>query len=72
MLSWLTDEAVSYYPWDEGEPSYQDGYDGTAEDYLLLWYHNGRWVYNDSRNDPVGDYPAAYSGRVGYVCEFDG
>ena len=30
------------------------------------------WVYNDSRNDPVSDYPGWYSGTIGFVCEFDG
>ena len=38
---------------------------------MLLWKQNGAWVYNDSRNDPVGDYPGAYSGRIAYVCEYD-
>ena len=35
------------------------------------WYADG-WVYNDSRNDPVADYPGAYSGTIGYICEFEG
>ncbi len=70
-LVWETDEQVSTYPWDSGEPSYVDSYDGVYEDYLMLWYHNG-WVYNDSRNDPVADYPGAYSGKIAYVCEFEG
>ncbi len=70
-LVWETDEQVSTYPWDTGEPSYMDSYDGVYEDYLMLWYHNG-WVYNDSRNDPVADYPGAYSGKIAYVCEFEG
>jgi hypothetical protein len=48
--------------------------DGTPENYGLLWYYGSRtgWIYNDSRNDPVADFPAAYSGRIAYVCEFDG
>ena len=71
VLSWETDETVSYYPWGSGEPSYKDGWDGTQEDYLLLWKQNGAWVYNDSRNDPVGDYPSVYRGRIAYVCEYD-
>ena len=36
----------------------------------MLWYADG-WVYNDSRNDPVADYPGAYSGTIGYICEFE-
>ena len=59
-----------YYPWDYNEPSYYDGYDGVIEDYLLLW-HNNRWVYNDSRDDPAADYPELYSGTMGYVIEYD-
>ena len=70
-LEWVTDEQVSVYPWDVNEPSYMDSYDGVYEDYVMLWNHNG-WVYNDSRNDPVADYPGAYSGKIAYVCEFEG
>lgn len=70
-LVWETDDQVSVYPWDAGEPSYMDSYDGVYEDYVMLWNNNG-WFYNDSRNDPVADYPGAYSGKVAYVCEFEG
>ncbi|MBR1456656.1 MAG: protein kinase [Oscillospiraceae bacterium] len=69
-LVWETSDEVLYYPWDFNEPSYYDGYDGATEDYLLLW-HNNRWVYNDSRDDPVADYPELYSGNLGYVIEFE-
>ena len=70
-LVWETDDQVSIYPWGAGEPSYMDSYDGVYEDYVMLWNNNG-WVYNDSRNDPVADYPGAYSGKIAYVCEFEG
>ncbi len=70
-LVWETDDQVSVYPWDAGEPSYMDSYDGVYEDYVMLWNNNG-WFYNDSRNDPVADYPGAYSGKIAYVCEFEG
>ena len=68
-----TGEEVSFYPWDvgAGEPSFVDGYDNVAEDYIMLWYNNGGWYYNDSRNDPVADYPGVYSGSIGYVCEYE-
>ena len=69
-LVWEKPDEVVYYPWDYSEPSYYDGYDGSIEDYLLLW-HNNRWVYNDSRDDPVADYPELYSGSLGYVIEYD-
>lgn len=59
-----------YYQWDSGEPSAYDYNDNVAEDYLMLWRHNGYWYYNDSRNDPCADYPAYYSGDMGFVCEF--
>lgn len=70
-LVWETTEEVSYYPWASGEPSYFDSYDGVSENYVMLWYADG-WVYNDSRNAPVADYPDAYSGTIGYICEFEG
>ena len=70
-LVWETTEEVSYYPWASGEPSYFDSYDGVSENYVMLWYADG-WVYNDNRNDPVADYPGAYSGTIGYICEFEG
>ena len=68
-LVWENNENVDFYVWGRGEPSYYDSGDRVAEDYLLLWRFNGAWVYNDSRNDPVRDYPAMYSGQIGYVCE---
>lgn len=70
-IVWETGEAVDFYPWGAGEPSYRDSYDDVEENYLMLWYLNG-WVYNDSRNDPVADYPQWYSGAIGYVCEIEG
>lgn len=68
-IVWETGEEVSFVPWGQGEPSYYDSFDGVSEDYLLLWNNNG-WVYNDSRNDPVSEYPEWYSGTIGYVAEF--
>lgn len=54
--------------WADGEPSFIDD-EGTAEDYLLLWNHDGRWSYWDS----IGDLTIYYGwrGRIGYVCEFE-
>ena len=69
-LTWVTGERITYYPWGRGEPSYVDSGDNVDEDYLLLWNHGG-WSYNDSRNDPVADYPEMYSGNLAYVCEID-
>ena len=66
---WETDEYVSYYPWDENEPSMTDAYDGAAEDFLMLWNHNG-WCYNDCRENPAADFPDYYSGSIGFVVEY--
>ena len=66
---WETDEYVSYYPWDENEPSQTDAYDGAAEDFLMLWNHNG-WCYNDCRENPAADFPDYYSGSIGFVVEY--
>ena len=70
-IVWESGDTVEYYKWDFGEPSYRDSYDGAEEDCILLWDHNG-WFYNDSRNDPIADYPTAYRGKLAYVCEFEG
>ena len=70
-LVWENGETVTFYAWGAGEPSMFDNGDKVSEDYLLLWHFNGAWVYNDSRNDPVRDYPGMYSGQIGYVCEFE-
>ena len=61
---------VDFWPWAEGEPSGTDSYDGAAEDYVMLWKYNNGWFYNDSRNDPEGEFPQWYSGSIGYVCEY--
>ena len=72
-LVWLNDEDISYYAWGKDEPSAADT-DGTPENYGLLWKYGPRtgWIYNDSRNDPVSDFPAAYSGKIAYICEYEG
>ncbi|MEG1789342.1 MAG: lectin-like protein [Oscillospiraceae bacterium] len=69
-LIWVTDESIDYYIWGKGEPSKTDG-DGAAEDYGLLWKLKGSWIYNDSREDPANLFPAAYSGKIAYICEYD-
>lgn len=68
-LVWENGAKVDFYVWGQGEPSVYDSGDNVSEDYLLLWYFRGAWVYNDSRNDPVADYPGMYSGQIAYVCE---
>ena len=34
-----------------------------------LKINNGKWYYNDSRNDPCQDYGYMFNGKIGYVCE---
>ncbi len=69
QYTWETDEYVSYYPWDENEPSEIDAYDGAAEDFIMLWNRNG-WSYIDCRENPAADFPEYYSGSIGYVVEY--
>lgn len=68
-LVWENGETIDFYNWAAGEPSYKDGGDGVIEDYILLWNNNGKWYYNDSRNDPCQDYGYMFNGKIGYVCE---
>ena len=70
-LIWENNETVDFYVWGRGEPSYYNSADRIEEDYLLLERIKGTWVYCDSRNNPVRDYPVMYSGIIGYVCEFE-
>ena len=68
-LVWESGEDVTFYFWDQGEPSFTDGGDGAAEDFLMLWDHGGVWCYNDSRENPLEDFYGMYGGRIGYVVE---
>ena len=56
--------------WAKEEPSFIDRDDGTEENYLMLWKHDGGWSYWDSRNDPAGEF-WGWRGRIAYVCEFE-
>ena len=55
--------------WGAGEPSFTD--QGEPEDYIMLWYMNGRWCLNDSCDDPHAQFPRDYDGKMGYIVEFD-
>lgn len=71
--TWVTGDAVDFFVWDEGEPSYADS-DGVQNDFLLLWnvrFGESGWRYNDSRENPVDDYPRIYSGKTAFICEYD-
>ena len=54
--------------WARGEPSYIDG-DGSSEDYISLWNHDGGWSYWDSRNDLHNLWWNL--NRIAYICEYD-
>ena len=56
--------------WMAGEPSYQDG--ATQEQYLDIFYHqnSGKWVWNDVPDDIMAAVPS-FSGKLGYICEYE-
>ena len=70
-IVWADGSTSPYEQWAKGEPSYVDSSDGAAEDYVLLWNNRG-WYYNDSRNDPCGEFPQWYGGKMAYICEYGG
>jgi len=67
--TWEKDNGGYAIPWAKGEPTYVDVNDQVSEDYIMLWNNNG-WACNDNRDDPCKDYPAFYSGTMGYVIEY--
>lgn len=69
---WENNEKIdidSLNAWGKGEPSYVDA--GQPEDYIMLWFMNNKWSFNDSGDDPCADFPKEYGGKIGYICEFD-
>ena len=56
--------------WLSGEPSYRS--DGVEEMYVEIFYSSslGRWVWNDCADDVIGIVPS-YSGKVGYIVEYE-
>ncbi len=69
--SWISTsgDMVMFFFWGDNEPSFVDAGDGAAEDYMMLWYYDGQWSGNDSREDPLEDYYWAYAGQIGFVCQ---
>ncbi len=53
--------------WMANEPSYRDG--DTTENIMIMFFYKGenRWVWNDAPND-ITTY---YSGKTGYICEYE-
>lgn len=62
--SWCSDE------WMEKEPSFRDG--NLEEKYMDLFFYDGekRFVWNDVPDDMLQAEPA-YSGKLGYICEYE-
>ena len=61
----VTGEQLGYVSWDAGKPA--------GADYLMLWYRAaaGAWSCTDQIDDPLSVLPAAYGGRIGYICAYD-
>ena len=69
---WENNETIdinSLGAWGFGEPSYTD--QGEREDYIMLWWMNGKWCLNDSGNDPYAQWPKDYGGKLGYIIELE-
>lgn len=61
----------AYSAWLAGEPSFQDG--TVQESFMDMFYYQkeNRWVLNDVPDDIVSLF-SIYSGKLGYIIEFDG
>ena len=62
-------EMVTFFLWDEGEPSGIDVGDNAPENFLMMWRRDDGWYYNDSRENPLLDFYAFYGDNVGFVCQ---
>ena len=67
---WITGEPFNYTAWYPGEPSRNDK-DGTPEFYLMLWYVEDKWSWNDQRNDVIATGLSYFVGTVGYIIEYE-
>lgn len=58
--------------WMAGEPSYGDATVHSEEYYMDFFYYGNesRWVWNDIPNDIIS-LVKTYSGKVGYICEYE-
>ena len=70
---WLTGEPFDFTAWHPGEPSRNDKLDGEPEFYLMLWSvsEDGKWTWNDQRNDVLNIGLDYFTGNMGYVCEYE-
>lgn len=69
---WVMGEPFVYQNWfSEDEPSRFDS-DNAEEFYLMLWKIDGRWSWNDQRNDLINSpFASTYKGKMGYVIEYE-
>ena len=58
--------------WLHDEPSFEDTTLGLQEHVLSMFYYDdlGKWVWNDVPNDLISAI-SSYSGKVGYICEYE-
>ncbi len=69
---WITGEDFEQYTaWYDGEPSGYDENDGERELYLMLWKVNGKWSWNDQRDDAVDAIRSYSSKKIGYIIEYE-
>lgn len=64
-VRWNDGSYVSIGRWYTNEPSYRS--EGIEECYLMVFKVNGVWYYNDAPNE-VSQY---YTGKMGYIVEFE-
>ncbi len=69
---WVMGEPFVYQNWfSADEPSRFDS-DNAEEFYLMLWKIDGRWSWNDQRNDLINSpFAKTYQGKMGYVIEYE-
>ncbi len=67
---WITGEAFDFTSWFPGEPSRNDQ-DGADEMYLMLWYVQDAWSWNDQRNDIFETGLTYFNGKTGYIIEYE-
>ena len=65
----INGEIVTFFLWDEGEPSGIDIGDNAPENFLMMWRREEGLYYNDSRENPLLDFYAFYGINVGFVCQ---
>ncbi len=67
-VSWRNGTPIKFTKWFSNEPSYISSDTGYSENYLMCFYVDGQWYYNDAPND-VKQY---YKDKMGYIVEFEG